>query len=280
MKINKMSINRRILHKNAESAFCPPSLAEGVRGWVDSAKAESNKKNSENNAESAPISSLRDLRSKSWQSKKILLDSANRTKNAESKKDSSLRENERSEFSWQSTKKSNPCESPKSFLDSANFGESKNICLTSRSEVSHFRFCDSAILSPNFTLKSLIFSQKGCTPHPAPPTRQKLPLFAFRGSASLNPLLAKNRRLHYCNLESDFLHHEAGEIKGASHGFFLDSAFAESNANRTKNAESKIDSSLRGARSKASATKQSIRFATPNLAMANFAYQRHKLKNG
>ncbi|MGX2983119.1 hypothetical protein [Helicobacter sp. 23-1045] len=68
------------------------------------------------------------------------------------------------------------------------------------------------------------FLQKGCTPRPAPPTRQKLPLFAFRGRASLNPLLAKNRRLHYCNLAPDFLHHEAGEIKGASHGldFILD----------------------------------------------------------
>ena len=57
------------------------------------------------------------------------------------------------------------------------------------------------------------FSQKGCTPHPAPPTRQKLPLFAFRGRASLSPLLAKNRRSHYCSLESDFLHHEAGEFR-------------------------------------------------------------------
>ncbi|MGX3011733.1 hypothetical protein ACWIUD_09300 [Helicobacter sp. 23-1044] len=85
---------------------------------------------------------------------------------------------------------------------------------------------DSANPSPKHFFKFISFSQKGCTPHPAPPTRQKLPLFAFRGSASLNPLLAKNRHSHYCSFAPDFLHHEAGEIKGASHGLsFLDSAF-------------------------------------------------------
>lgn len=86
---------------------------------------------------------------------------------------------------------------------------------------------DSTNLPPKHTLKSLIFSQKGCTHHLLPPTiklcPQKLSLFAFRGRASLNPLLAKNRRLHFCNLESDFLHHEAGEINGASHESLLDS---------------------------------------------------------
>ncbi|MGX2981671.1 hypothetical protein [Helicobacter sp. 23-1045] len=66
-----------------------------------------------------------------------------------------------------------------------------------RSEVSHFRFCDSAILSPNFNSKSLIFSQKGLhPPTPLPPTRQKAAAFSLLGGrASLNPLLAKNRRV-------------------------------------------------------------------------------------
>ncbi|MGX2982148.1 hypothetical protein [Helicobacter sp. 23-1045] len=45
-----------------------------------------------------------------------------------------------------------------------------------------------------------------------------------------------------------------------------------------KNAESAPTSSLRG--SGEAQALQSIRFAMPNLAMANFAYQRHKLKNG
>ncbi|MGX2983161.1 pseudouridine synthase [Helicobacter sp. 23-1045] len=121
-------------------------------------------------------------------------------------------------------------DSPKQFAEFASEAKqpSKQICHTERSEKSLLRFCDSAILSPNFISKSLIFSQKGCTPRPAPPTRQKLPLFAFRGSASHSPLLAKNRHSHYCSFESDFLHHEAGEIKGASHDDFTDSAFAES----------------------------------------------------
>ncbi|MGX2982505.1 hypothetical protein [Helicobacter sp. 23-1045] len=106
-------------------------------------------------------------------------------------------------------------------------------CHTERSEESLFRFCDSAIKSPFFDLDSLSFSQKGLHPRSAPPdylivSPKSSRFFAFRGRASLNPLLAKNRRLHYCNLESDFLHHEAGEIKGASHESLLDSAFAES----------------------------------------------------
>ncbi|MGX2983163.1 tRNA (guanosine(46)-N7)-methyltransferase TrmB [Helicobacter sp. 23-1045] len=152
--------------KNAESKNSP-SLAEGVGGWLDSANAESDKKNSENLSESASISSLRD------------------SANAES---------------WQS----------------------KSICHTERSEVSHFRFCDSAILSPNFILKSLSFSQKGCTPRPAPPTRQKLPLFAFRGRAlALSASSKKSAGGTTAPFESDFLHHEAGEIKGASHGLDL-----------------------------------------------------------
>ncbi|MGX3011761.1 pseudouridine synthase [Helicobacter sp. 23-1044] len=98
---------------------------------------------------------------------------------------------------------------------------SKKNCHIERSEKSLLRFFDSAILSPNFILKSLIFSQKGLhPPTPLPPTRQKAAAFSLLGgSASLNPLLAKNRRLHYCNLESDFLHHEAGEFKGANAQF-------------------------------------------------------------
>ena len=44
---------------------------------------------------------------------------------------------------------------------------------------------DSANQKPKTAFKFISFSQKGCTPRPAPPTRQKLTLFAFRGSASL-----------------------------------------------------------------------------------------------
>ncbi|MGX3010459.1 hypothetical protein ACWIUD_02695 [Helicobacter sp. 23-1044] len=124
-----------------------------------------------------------------------------------------------------------------------------------------FRFCDSAIKSPFFRLASFVFFAKRAAPRSRSPrlhlncVPKKLRFFAFRGSASLNPLLAKNRHSHYCSFESDFLHHEAGEIKGASHEFFLDSVFnAESislrhceaqiaeaiqdSANRAKNAES------------------------------------------
>ncbi|MGX2982359.1 hypothetical protein [Helicobacter sp. 23-1045] len=94
--------------------------------------------------------------------------------------------------------------------------------------LSFLRFFDNCIYL------SAIFSQKGLhPPTPLPPTRQKAAAFSLLGgSASLNPLLAKNRRLHYCNLAPDFLHHEAGEFKGASHGFLLNSAI------RTKIAES------------------------------------------
>ena len=103
---------------------------------------------------------------------------------------------------------------------------------------------DSATRTPLISLDS--FSQKGCTPRPAPPTRQKLPLFAFRGRASLSPLLAKNRRSHYCSLDSDFLHHEAGEISGASHGFNVDSAKSQNLVeNSGKVAESAPDSANR-----------------------------------
>ncbi len=78
-------------------------------------------------------------------------------------------------------------------------------------------FADKSVLdSTKFILRDS-FSQKGCTPRPALPTRQKLPLFAFRGRASLSPILAKNRHSHYCSFDSDFLHHESGEIRGASH---------------------------------------------------------------
>ncbi|MGX2983671.1 replication restart helicase PriA [Helicobacter sp. 23-1045] len=169
-------------------------------------------------------------------------------KNAESTLISSLR-GARSEASAtkQSIKKSNPCEAPKTFLDSANFGEFKNICLTSRSEIS---LLDSANPSPKHFLKFISFSQKGLhPPTPLPPTRQKAAAFSLLGGrASHSPLLAKNRRLHYCNLESDFLHHEAGEIKGADAQFLdchenscefsrNDEIIADS-ANRAKFAES------------------------------------------
>ncbi|MGX2982825.1 Mur ligase family protein [Helicobacter sp. 23-1045] len=100
--------------------------------------------------------------------------------------------------------------------------QSKLNCHTERSEVS---LLDSANPSPNPTLKSLSFSQKGLHPPPRSPYAPKSSrFFAFRGSASLSPLLAKNRHSHYCSFESDFLHHEVGEIKGASHEFLLDSA--------------------------------------------------------
>ena len=98
---------------------------------------------------------------------------------------------------------------------------------------SQCRKCESVLNSSFCHFESLFsFSQKGCTPHPLPPTiklcPQKLPLFAFRGRAQLFPLLAKNRRLHFCNLKSDVLHHEAGEIKGANaHNFIVD-CFGES----------------------------------------------------
>ncbi|MGX3011763.1 tRNA (guanosine(46)-N7)-methyltransferase TrmB, partial [Helicobacter sp. 23-1044] len=92
------------------SQSLPLPCGGGQRGWVDSANAESDKKNGENIAESALDLSLR----------------------GESQ------------------------DSPK---------QSKSICHFERSEKSLFRFCDSAILSPNFISKSLIFSQKGCTPH-------------------------------------------------------------------------------------------------------------------
>ncbi|MGX3010261.1 hypothetical protein ACWIUD_01680 [Helicobacter sp. 23-1044] len=124
--------------------------------------------------------------------------------------------------------------------------QSKSICHFEQSEKSLFRFCDSANLSPKPISKSLIFSQKGCTPHPAPPTRQKLPLFAFRGSASLSPLLAKNRHSHYCSFAPDFLHHEAGEIKGASHelDFNLDCHdLTSSNLAMTKKIQKNAESS-------------------------------------
>ncbi|MGX2983302.1 hypothetical protein [Helicobacter sp. 23-1045] len=125
---------------------------------------------------------------------------------------------------WVDSTKSTNCHTERSEVSQKNIRDFSLITFAQNDNVES----DSANLSPNPTSKSLIFSQKGCTPLPAPPTRQKLPLFAFRGRASLNPLLAKNRRLHYCNLAPDFLHHEAGEIKGASHESFLDSANAES----------------------------------------------------
>ncbi|MGX3010451.1 hypothetical protein ACWIUD_02645 [Helicobacter sp. 23-1044] len=86
--------------------------------------------------------------------------------------------------------------------------------------LSFLRFFDNCIYL------SAIFSQKGLhPPTPLPPTRQKAAAFSLLGgSASHSPLLAKNRHSHYCSFKTDFLHHEAGEIKGASHGldFILD----------------------------------------------------------
>ncbi|MGX2982503.1 hypothetical protein [Helicobacter sp. 23-1045] len=80
------------------------------------------------------------------------------------------------------------------------------------------RFCEiaeSARFSPFCPFNSLIsFSQKGLHPPPRSPYAPKSSrFFAFRGSASLSPLLAKNRHSHYCSFESDFLHHEVGEIR-------------------------------------------------------------------
>ena len=86
---------------------------------------------------------------------------------------------------------------------------------------------DSATRTPLILFNS--FAKRAAPPAPLPLTflkcvPKKLRFFAFRGRASLSPLLAKNRRLHFCNLESDFLHHEAGEFSGASHKFNVDSA--------------------------------------------------------
>ncbi|MGX3010265.1 hypothetical protein ACWIUD_01700 [Helicobacter sp. 23-1044] len=171
--------------KKAE--FVGHPLMDEIEYFRDSANTESNTKNGENLAESAS------LRHCEAQSAEAIHDSAN----AESKIDSSLR------GSGEATTK-----------------QSKKKCHTERSEVSHFRFCDSVNPSPKHFLKFISFSQKGLhPPTPLPPTRQKAAAFSLLGGrASLNPLLAKNRHSHYCNLESDFLHHEAGEIKGASHG--------------------------------------------------------------
>ncbi|MGX2983656.1 hypothetical protein [Helicobacter sp. 23-1045] len=172
------------------------------------------------------------------------LDSANRTKNAESKIDSSLRDSAFNAELWQ-------------FAEFASEAKqsSKSICHFERSEKSLFRFCDSAIKLPFFDLDSLSFSQKGCTPLPAPPTRQKLPLFAFRGRAlAFSASSKKSAGGTTAPFAPDFLHHEAGEIKGASHGldFNLDChdltssnlAMTENNALdsafQTKNAESHI----------------------------------------
>ncbi|MGX2982713.1 hypothetical protein [Helicobacter sp. 23-1045] len=131
-----------------------------------------------------------------------------------------------------------------SLRDSANAEswQSKSICHFERSEVS---LLDSVNPSPKHFLKFISFSQKGCTPHPAPPTRQKAAAFSLLGGrASLNPLLAKNRHSHYCSFESDFLHHEAGEIKGASHDDFNVDChdFATQNLAMTEN--SKLDSAI------------------------------------
>ncbi|MGX3012000.1 hypothetical protein ACWIUD_10690, partial [Helicobacter sp. 23-1044] len=121
--------------------------------------------------------------------------------------------------------------------------------------------------------KSLIFSQKGCTPHPAPPTRQKLPLFAFRGSASLSPLLAKNRHSHYCSFAPDFLHHEAGEIKGASHelDFNLDCHdLTSSNLAMTKKIQKNAESSTKSQNLNAESNSQNTHPLAPSAREGGF----------
>ncbi|MGX3011619.1 hypothetical protein ACWIUD_08705 [Helicobacter sp. 23-1044] len=171
----------------------------------------------------------------------IIADSANRTSNChiERSEISQNRDSSLTSFA-QNDKNILPLSCGGGLRGWVNSTKSTN-CHTERSEVSLFRFCDSALVSPNFTLKSLIFSQKGLHPRSAPPdylivSPKSSRFFAFRGRASLNPLLAKNRHSHYCSFAPDFLHHEAGEIKGASHGFLLDSAI------RAKNAESNTKS--------------------------------------
>ncbi|MGX3011746.1 replication restart helicase PriA [Helicobacter sp. 23-1044] len=231
-----------------------PNASGGLRGWVDSANriknAESNKNNKSITQKQINAVSLQISDSPKTQS---LPNGLPRFCFAESRNDrqqrptSSLRASKATEASVRSTdphlqiQDSANAESwqfaefaSKAKQPSTNFCDSKNDKNQScDSTDSHLQIhnLDSAKPSPNPTSKSLFsLPQKGLhPPTPLPPTRQKAAAFSLLGGrASLNPLLAKNRRLHYCNLESDFLHHEAGEIKGASHGFLLDSANAES----------------------------------------------------
>lgn len=70
-------------------------------------------------------------------------------------------------------------------------------------------------IDSNLPLDSLTFFAKRAAPTtPLPIHTKKLRFFAFRGRASLFPLLAKNRRLH--NHKTDFSHHEVGETNGVN----------------------------------------------------------------
>lgn len=66
------------------------------------------------------------------------------------------------------------------------------------------------------------FLQNGYTPSRSS-LRAKSYRFSLLGRVHrFYPLLAKNQRLHYCNLASNFLHHEAGEFWVLSHRFIFD----------------------------------------------------------
>ena len=131
-----------------------------------------------------------------------LVDSANQTQNAESNKNSpSL-----------STSGARGWVKTPSLQDSAKQNLRGNLLI----------FLDSATRTPLTSLDS--FAKRAAPPAPLPLRAKKLLFFAFRGRASLSPLLAKNQRSHYCSLAPDFLHHEAGEFSGASHEFNADSA--------------------------------------------------------
>ena len=91
-----------------------------------------------------------------------------------------------------------------------------------------FRFCDFAESNADTAFSLLFFSfrKKGCTPRPAPPTRQKAAAFSLLGGEPrFSASSKKSAGGTTTPFDSDFLHHEAGEFSGASHNsFLLDSA--------------------------------------------------------
>ena len=93
------------------------------------------------------------------------------------------------------------------------------------------KFADSTNPLP---LNSLVsFRKKGCTPLPAPPTRQKAAAFSLLGGEPRNSDSSKKSAGGTtAPLIPDFLHHESGEIRGADAQLFCvdchESAIADS----------------------------------------------------
>ena len=81
---------------------------------------------------------------------------------------------------------------------------------------------DSATLTQLISFDSFA---KGLHPSPRSPYAPKAPLFAFRESASLSPLLAKNQRSHYCSLFPIFCTTKRASFRVLrTNYFYLDSA--------------------------------------------------------